>query len=63
MRADNPTRQYVVELIGESRELYIVEAENEDDARANWSTGWLQLTESIGMDVQSVRLDDDQEDS
>ena len=50
---------YVVELEGECREVYIVEADSEQEARDNWTTGWHQITEAQGMEVVSARLDDD----
>lgn len=50
--------QYLVELRGEAREVYVVEAESEDDARENWQQGTLDLTECYGMGVESVREDD-----
>jgi hypothetical protein len=55
---DGMIRQYLVEMVGEAREVYIVEAESEDEARANWMNGFHQITEASGMEVVSVRLDD-----
>ena len=51
--------QYVVELHGQSREVYVVEAESESEARENWMYGHHSLTEAFGMEVTSVRRDDD----
>lgn len=45
---------YRVELRGDAREVYYVNATDEDDARANWHTGHLELTECYGMDVDTV---------
>lgn len=47
-------KTYRVELRGESREIYYVEAESEDDARENWYTGELAVSECYGMDVEKV---------
>lgn len=51
-------RQYVVELTGDCREVYIVEAQSEQEARENWMNGHHQVTEAYNMEVASVRLDD-----
>lgn len=48
-------RTFAVELVGESREVYFVEAETEQEARDSWMDGILQIQESSGMDVVSVR--------
>ncbi len=52
-------KQYLVELRGDSREVYVVEADTEEEARAHWWAGWLSIQESSGMVVTSVRLDDE----
>ena len=52
--------QYLVELTGECREVYVVEADSEQEARDNWTSGWHQITEAQGMEVVSVRLDGDE---
>lgn len=52
--------QYLVELTGDCREVYVVEADSEQEARENWVNGWHQVTEAQGMEVVSVRLDDDE---
>jgi hypothetical protein len=44
---------------GESREVYIVDADSEDDARENWHTGFCEITEAYGMEVESVALNSD----
>ena len=49
---------YLVELRGESREVYYVEADNEDEARDLWSTGDLQVQECYGMEIESIREDE-----
>lgn len=51
--------QYRVTMTGESREVYIVEADSADDARDNWQSGFLIVQESSGMDLDSVELDED----
>lgn len=50
---------YRVELTGEYREVYIVEADSADEARDNWMNGDLLIGEAFGMDVDSVQEDDD----
>ncbi len=52
-------KTYRVELCGESREFYAVEAESPEDARENWHNGRLYLSECYGMDVASVEEDDE----
>lgn len=47
--------QYRVELRGDVREVYIVEADSPEQAREQWAGGFLFLTECSGMDVESVR--------
>ena len=49
---------YRVELTGEAREVYYVEAEDAEDAAQNWSQGDHELTEAFGMEVTSVTEDD-----
>ena len=49
---------YLVELTGECREVYAVEAESAEEARANWMDGHLVNSEAMGMSVHSVREDD-----
>lgn len=51
-------KQYTVELHGEVREVYTVNAKSEEDARANWTKGHLFISEASGMEVTSVELDD-----
>ena len=46
---------YTVELRGDVREVYDVEASSADEARANWYNGILRVSEAEGMDVVSVR--------
>jgi hypothetical protein len=49
---------YLVELRGEVREVYTVEADSEEEAREIWADGILEISEAYGMGVESVRLDD-----
>ena len=51
--------QYRVELTGEASEVYIVEADSEQEARDNWMHGWQQVSECSGMEVVSVQMDID----
>ena len=51
--------QWTVEVIGESRELYTVEAETEEEALANWPSGDMYLQEtSSAAPVRATRDDD-----
>ena len=45
---------FTVEMHGDVRELYEVEAETEQEARERWSDGTLVLSEAYGMWVYSV---------
>lgn len=47
--------RFEVELRGDSREVYEVEAESEEQARQCWHEGELILSEVFGMGVESVR--------
>lgn len=49
---------YLVTMTGESREVYAVTADSEEEARANWQEGHLVVQESSSMEVDDVRLDD-----
>jgi hypothetical protein len=53
---------YLVELRGDAREVYAVEADDPADAPEKWHTGTLVISEASGMDVESIRLNDEQED-
>jgi hypothetical protein len=50
--------QYLVELRGDVREVYSIEAESADEAAANWHTGHLEISEASGMELVDVREDD-----
>jgi hypothetical protein len=52
-------KTYLVEMHGESREVYYVQAETEEDARENWMEGDLMVQESSSMEIYSVREDPD----
>jgi Zn-finger nucleic acid-binding protein len=50
---------YRVELRGESREVYAVEADSADEAREVWAErGTLEVQECYGMGVESVEEDE-----
>jgi hypothetical protein len=49
---------YLVELRGESREVYYVEADSEEMAEERWMTGDLQVQESSSMEIFSIQEDD-----
>lgn len=49
---------YLVELRGESREVYSVEADSVEEAREKWEDGTLEIQESSSVEVYSVREDD-----
>ena len=50
---------YKVELRGESREVYYVEADSPEAAAENWHTGQIDLTECYGMEVEKVTQEED----
>jgi hypothetical protein len=50
---------YRVELRGESREVYYVDADSPEDASENWHTGQLDISECYGMEVESVEEADE----
>jgi hypothetical protein len=47
-----------VELRGEARELFTIEAESPEEAAARWHEGKSYLLEASGMEVVSVELDE-----
>jgi hypothetical protein len=49
--------EYIVEMRGECREVYIVEADSEAEARENWMNGSLQVQEGSSMEIYDVRED------
>lgn len=49
---------YRVELRGDAREVYTVEADSPEEAEEFWHTGTLDLTECSGMEVQRVEVDE-----
>lgn len=50
---------YLVEMHGEAREVYAVEANSEEEAIRNWDfQGHLVVSESSSMEFYSVREDD-----
>jgi 16S rRNA C967 or C1407 C5-methylase (RsmB/RsmF family) len=50
--------EYIVEMRGECREVYVVEADSEIEARENWMNGSLQVQEASSMEVYDVREDE-----
>jgi hypothetical protein len=49
---------YRVELRGDVREVYTIEADSAEDAAARWHEGDLYLSEASGMEVLSVEVDE-----
>jgi hypothetical protein len=49
---------YRVEMRGEVREIYLIEAESEEDAKNRWHQGDLYVSEASGMEVYDVKEDD-----
>lgn len=49
---------WLVELRGEAREVFAVEAETEEEARERWYEGHSQVLEASSMEVVSVELDE-----
>ena len=50
--------EYVVECIGEIREVYIVEADSPEDAMARWHEGTLELSEASSVEPVAAREDE-----
>jgi hypothetical protein len=50
---------YKVEMRGESREVYYVDADSPEDAAENWHTGQLDVTECYGMEVYTVQQEEE----
>jgi hypothetical protein len=51
-------KAYRVELRGEARELFTIEAESPEDAAERWFEGSSYLLEASGMEVVSVEEDE-----
>ena len=50
---------FKVEMRGECREVYDVEADSEEEAMANWADGHHVITEAEGMEpVSAQKLED-----
>ena len=49
--------EYIVTLLGEVKEVYLVQANSEQEAIERWEDGSLLNSESKGMEVHSVRVD------
>jgi hypothetical protein len=50
---------YEIELLGEAREVYQVEADSEEQARARWADGHLVVSEAYGMSIVGVEKTED----
>lgn len=51
--------KYLVEMQGECREVYSVEADSPEDAMARWSEGDHVITETMGVEPVSAREDEE----
>lgn len=51
-------RDYEIEMHGDVREVYLVQAESEEQARENWSEGHLVLSEATSMEFYSAKESD-----
>jgi hypothetical protein len=50
---------YKVEMEGECREVYHVQADSPEEAMANWASGEHWLTETIGVEpVSAIEVED-----
>lgn len=50
---------YRVERETEGREVYLVEADNPEEAEANWASGELLVSEVLGSSPYSVEVEVD----
>ena len=50
--------QWTVEVEGTARELYVVDADTEEEAMENWHTGTLFLSEASSCEPIKATLDD-----
>jgi hypothetical protein len=51
--------RFTVEMHGDVRELYEVEADTADEAAENWASGDLYLSETMGVEVYMVIENED----
>lgn len=51
-------KSYLVEMTGDCREIYYVEANSPEEAAEKWHLGDHGLTEAFGMEVTSVTEED-----
>jgi hypothetical protein len=51
--------KWLVEMHGEVRELYSVEADTEENAIEHWSDGVLVLSEASSMEIYSIREEEE----
>lgn len=49
--------KWLVECVGDVREVYSVEADSADDAMARWFQGDLVVSEAEGVEPRSARED------
>ena len=47
-------KEFMVEMHGDVREIYVVTAETAEEAAENWSSGHLYLSESSSLELYSV---------
>lgn len=52
-------RSYLVEMHGDVREVYAVQASSPEEAQARWMDGDLVVSETMGTEFYSVREDDE----
>ena len=52
------TTTYLVEMHGDVREVYAVDADSPEEAREAWAYGDLVVSEASSMEFYSVREDD-----
>lgn len=50
---------YRVECTGEAREVFLVEADSEEEAMARWADGTSIVLEASSMEPVSARIEDD----
>ena len=52
-------KEFMVEMHGDVREIYVVQAETAEEAAENWATGDMYLSESSSLELYSVTEDND----
>ena len=56
-------RNYIVEMHGDVRELYLVQASSREEAQENWADGDLVLAEASSMEYYACWVDDGRPES